>query len=174
MNVSGCPERNALLKCGFLHEMIGSWGWALKTARNHFLKALNLSKNLHRGRQRWDTTSPPCAHSHLNTRQSAWGGWRLKEETPVKGFIKRFLLWTHHTHTHTQQSHLVSRVCWLLSIVLCVLTAPQTPKSAITCSSPIKQHLFIKGTLSSPTSKVWIFVGFLDTTAAFTSTEHGS
>lgn len=78
-----------------------------------------------------------------------------------------FLLWTHHTHAHTQQSHLVSNVCRLLhSVAMCVFTALKYQKSAITCSSPIKtaRSCSSKGTWSSPAQRQSLF-RFLDMTA---------
>lgn len=121
-----CPERNALLKCGFLHEMISKLRLSSENREKSLPESSQSKSHLHRGRQRWDKTSHMCSQSSEHCLHS-------RDISPAL-FIKRFYceLITHtRTQTYTQhtQSHLVSRVCWLLhSVAMCVLTALQTQK----------------------------------------------
>lgn len=89
-----CSKRNAPLKCGFLHEMISSWGSALKTARNHFLKAVTLSET--------------SEELKVLTVISTLTGVRCPQQwhTSAQEFIKRFIV----NSSHTQQPREVSRV----------------------------------------------------------------
>lgn len=108
VNLSECPERTALLKCGFLLEMISSWGSALKTARNHFLKAVNLSKNLQRkaaSRQNIPHVLTVISTHFSIPQQAQVGGLLPTVKRHQSRSLSNVLLWTHHTHTHT--NHLI-------------------------------------------------------------------
>lgn len=143
--------------------MISSWGLALKKNQKKKTREKSLpeqsifSEHLHRGRQ-------PVIWTHFSLEVCCLHD----KDAPVQEFNKFFfLLWTHHTHAHTQQSHLVSNVCRLLhSVAMCVFTALKYQKSAITCSSPIKtaRSCSSKGTWSSPAQRQSLF-RFLDMTA---------